>query len=110
MKTLIRHGAYLLLGIPIVLSLLLAYPRSRAMVRTFVSPASLAPGIAEPAEEATITLKPSSADVKTWRLHNYAFPSNTTHWPCVGKLTGTGGGPGGPETISPLDLVAGYRH
>jgi len=106
----IRHGAYLLLGIPIVLSLLLAYPRSRAMVRTFVSQASLAPGIAEPAEEATISLKPSSADVKTWRLHNYAFPSNKTYWPCGGHFTGTGAGPGGPEIIGPLEVVAGYDH
>ena len=92
MKTQIRYAAYSLVGITIALTLLLAFPKanlSRARAHASASNARLVPGIVGLPDEATVTMK--STDMQTFNLFNYAFPSNTVHWPCVGKLEGLHG-------------------
>ena len=106
MNTQIRYAAYSLVGILIAITLLLAYPdvnRSRAEAHGSAPNAGRAPGITE---EATVTLK--SANIQTFNLFNYAFPSNTVHWPCVGSFEGLHGP--GTAIAHENEVVAGYYH
>src|SRR5437867_1398077 len=108
MNTQIRHVAYSLIGISIVLTVLLAYPeviRSRASARATTSTTSLVPGIVSMADEGTVTLKTSPTDIKTWTLRNHAYPSNTTYWPCSASSRETGS-----SAPNVNEVFAGYDH
>jgi hypothetical protein len=102
MKLEIRYGAYLLLGISIVLTLLFVYSdidRSKANT-------SDSPSVAEVVgmvEDDTVTLKP--AQRFTFTHTNSAYPSNKVSWPCGLSTRGIGGvGAGDGE------VIAGYDH
>ncbi len=110
MKSRIRYAVYSLFAISIVLTVLLAYPevnRPRAKAHAGAPIASMVPGIAGMADEASVTLKP--AEIQTFNLFNYAFPSNTTYWPCFGKLEGLHASRGAPVR-GENEVVAGYLH
>jgi hypothetical protein len=105
-KTQIRYAAYSLVGITIALTLLLAYPdvnrsRAKALLSTPLS-LGVETGMAD---EETVTLKPSSADIKTWTRRNHAYPSNKTYWPCGTSSRGTG-----VEAPNVNEVFAGYDH